>query len=80
MKTIKNPNLLSIFDLQQTQDNYYLFTEYCNGGDLSELLKIRGTFSEEEAKFILMQIINAFSELHKYNVIHRDLKLANIFV
>ena len=38
------------------------------------------TFSEEEARFFLSQILRGFRALSSHNVMHRDLKLANILV
>jgi serine/threonine protein kinase len=54
--------------------------QYCNGGDLEKLLKIRGKFSEIEARYFLSQIIQGFKAINDLNVVHRDLKLANILV
>ena len=53
---------------------------YCNGGDLDELRQLRGRFSEQEARYFLSQIIKGFKALHEMNVLHRDLKLANILI
>ena len=54
--------------------------EYCNGGDLENLKEIRGKFTEVEARMILQQLVNGFKEIYKMNVMHRDLKLANILI
>lgn len=54
--------------------------QYCNGGDLDELRELRGRFSEQEARYFLSQIIKGFQAINKMNVVHRDLKLANILV
>lgn len=54
--------------------------QYCNGGDLDDLRQLRGRFSEQEARYFLSQIIKGFRAIHEMNVLHRDLKLANILV
>lgn len=54
--------------------------EFCNGGDLESLKSIRGKFTEFEARTILQQLVNGFKDIYKMNVIHRDLKLANILI
>lgn len=54
--------------------------EYCNGGDLLNLKKIKHRFKEHEARLILQQLVNGFKEIYKQQVMHRDLKLANILV
>lgn len=40
-------------DVYQTQNNMYIFTEYCADGDLQNYLKKRGRLSEKEATKML---------------------------
>ena len=47
---------------------------------MANLLSARKTFSEEEARFFLRQIIFGFRALQEHHVLHRDLKLPNILV
>ena len=54
--------------------------ELCNGGDLENLKELRGRFKEQEARMILQQLVSGFKEIYKMQVMHRDLKLANILV
>lgn len=50
---INSPFVIKLFDLQRTENNFYLIMEYCNGGDLENLKDLRGKFTELEAKKIL---------------------------
>jgi polo-like kinase 1 len=44
-------------------------------------VKRRGRLQEIEAKFFLLQIVSAVEYIHKdIKVIHRDLKLGNLFL
>ena len=54
--------------------------QYCNGGDLDDLRQLRGRFSEQEARYFISQIMQGFRAINQMNVLHRDLKLANILV
>lgn len=54
--------------------------KYCNGGDLDDLRQLRGRFSEQEARYFMSQIVKGFKAINDLNVLHRDLKLANILV
>ena len=47
---------------------------------MSELLKRRKTISEPETRYYMAQIINSLEYLHRNLVIHRDLKLGNLFI
>ena len=60
-----------------------LVTTFCDGGDLEGLLLKNAKnvgFGEKLAKFYLKEIAEAFVEFRKTQIIHRDLKLANIFL
>jgi serine/threonine protein kinase len=54
--------------------------EYLPGGELLSLLKAKSRFTEGEARRIFGQIVAAVAYCHRENIIHRDLKLENIFV
>lgn len=55
-----------------------ILMEYLQGGELLEHLQAKGKLTEEEARNIFIQILNAISYCHKEKIIHRDLKLENI--
>ena len=82
MNQINHPNIMHLSDYFESENNFYLVINYCDGGDL-ETFMIKNKiafFSEEESLRILEQIMNGFMVLQKKSVIHRDLKLSNIFV
>ena len=64
----------------KTHSRYYIFTELCNGGDLLMLKQARGKISEEESRLILRQLVKGLKDLFDYDLVHRDLKLANILL
>jgi serine/threonine protein kinase len=80
MSKISHPNILHLYEYLETANNYYLVINYCNGGDLEEHVKKNQNLGEEESIYFLMQIMNGFKELHKHKIMHRDFKLANIFL
>ena len=43
----------------------YLIMEYCNGGELADVLKAKKRFSEIEAKTIIERLASAIGYLHK---------------
>jgi serine/threonine-protein kinase ULK/ATG1 len=80
MSKLHHPNIMHLFEFMETANNYYLVIQYCNNGDLETYLKKMGRLAEDEAVYFLMQIMNAFQTLHKNKIMHRDVKLANIFL
>lgn len=80
MKKIKHPNLLHLYDFLETGSNFYLVTQYCADGDLKSYVDKKGYLTEQEAIYFLKQIMSGFTELHSKKIMHRDFKLANIFL
>ncbi|KAI2775735.1 kinase-like protein [Daldinia loculata] len=76
---LKHPNL-PIFEYAfHSAHTFYTFIELATGGDLFSMRLTRGTFEEQDCKFVIRQVVNAICYLHKGGIAHRDLKPENIF-
>lgn len=82
MNQIKHPNILHLYDYLESKNNYYLVMDYCSDGDFEKYLRANNIkhLDEERAVFFLKQIMNGFKELRNHKVLHRDFKLANLFL
>jgi len=60
--------------------NCYIITELCNEGDLESRLRKDRYFDEYRAEPIIKDIFNGLYYLAEKDVIHRDLKVANVFL
>ncbi len=80
LKETRHPSLLRYEHSFKTANNCYIITEFCAGGDLARLIKERGSFNEEEAGRLFLQIFEGYEHFHSAGFIHRDLKPANILV
>ena len=82
MQEIEHPNILHCFEVIESKTHYYLVLNYCNQGDLENYMREKhlNYFPEEEAIGLFTQIVNGFIVLRQKNIIHRDFKLANIFM
>jgi hypothetical protein len=54
--------------------------EYCIGGSVSKLLETYKSLSESIIRKYTQQILEGLEYLHCHNIIHRDIKGANILV
>ena len=78
---INSSNVIRLHDIQRTENRFYLIMELCNAGDIENLKDLRGgRFNELEARIILRQLVEGFKEIYKQQVMHRDLKLANLLL
>lgn len=80
-------NLVRFVDAVEDGHWFIFILEFVRGGDLFNALtrrpigpKKRPCFVEEEAVFVLRQLVEGLQYLHDHQVIHRDLKLENILV
>ena len=85
LKEINHINIIHLFTIRSDINNYYIITDYCNGGTLSNCLrkymqKYGRAFSEEIVQYLMIQIVEAIKYLHGKRIIHRDIKLDNILV
>jgi polo-like kinase 1 len=61
-------------------DTAYILLELCSRSSLMELHKRRKHVTEPEARYFTHQIVTACQYLHSQTIIHRDLKLSNLFL
>ncbi|XP_025013606.2 CDPK-related protein kinase isoform X2 [Ricinus communis] len=71
-------NLIQFYDAFEDIDNVYIVMELCEGGELLDRILSRGgKYSEDDAKAVLVQILNVVAFCHLQGVVHRDLKPEN---
>lgn len=71
-------NLVQFYEAYEDDDNVYIVMELCRGGELLDRILARGgKYSEEDAKAVMVQILNVVAFCHLQGVVHRDLKPEN---
>ena len=85
LQYVNHPNIVKFIDLKKSMNNWYLVTEYVNGGSLTSNLKkymamYRRPFTEDIVQHIMRQIVSAIQYLHHNKILHRDLKSDNILL
>ncbi|CAG7889821.1 unnamed protein product [Brassica rapa] len=71
-------NLVQFYDAFEDNANVYIVMELCGGGELLDRILARGgKYTEDDAKAVLIQILNVVAFCHLQGVVHRDLKPEN---
>lgn len=77
---IAHENIAQYFLEFSDNHNLYMLMELCPMKSLKELQQVRGTITEIECRFFIHAILNAVRYLHQLKIVHRDLKLSNVFL
>ena len=80
LKQIDHPNVVKIFEFYNSEDAYYLITEYCEGGELFKIISEKKRLTEIQCAYIMYQVLSAIKYCHKMKIMHRDLKPENILI
>lgn len=79
-RSLHHNNIVGFEHFFEDSENVYITLELCSNQTLNELIRRRKRLHELEAKCYIVQIISALKYLHAHRIIHRDLKLGNLFV
>lgn len=79
---MNHPNIVKYYSFDISPDNQQveIVLEYAEGGSLKHYLTVNGPLPEMEASDKTKQILEGLAYLHQQNIVHRDLKCANILV
>ena len=76
---LNHPNILTIYEIDETDSGWFIATEFIQGETLRERLrKVPITLSE--ALDVAIQIAGALAAAHQPGIIHRDIKPENVMV
>lgn len=77
---MKHQNLVQFLRAFSMEKCTYLVLELCPNGSLMDMVKRRKGLTEPEIRFYSVQIAGAIKYMHAKGIIHRDLKMGNIFL
>jgi calcium-dependent protein kinase len=80
LKKVDHINILKIYEFYQDVSNYYIVSNFCQGGELFDLISQKSHLTESETRIIFKQIMSAVSYLHANKILHRDLKPENFLL
>merc|ERR1712241_802851 len=79
-KAVSHNHLVKLFSYFEDSNFVYIVLELCRKRSLMELHKRRKAVTEPESRYFVHQILLGCKYLHDNKIIHRDLKLGNVFL
>lgn len=79
-RSLHHTNIVGFEHFFEDNENVYILLELCSNQTLNELIRRRKRLHELEVQCYVVQIIAALKYLHSHRIIHRDLKLGNLFL
>lgn len=75
-----HPNVVSVYDVNETDGVYYIVMEYVEGITLKQYIERNGKIPVKEATSIAIQIAQGMEAAHNAGIVHRDIKPANVLI
>ncbi|CAZ81496.1 unnamed protein product [Tuber melanosporum] len=80
LKDLQHPNIVQYLGSSDEDDSLNIFLEYVPGGSVAALLNTYGPQKEPLIRNFVRQILTGLAYLHNKDIIHRDIKGANVLV
>jgi len=80
LRDLRHPNIVQYLGCSSSADYLNIFLEYVPGGSVQTMLNSYGALPEPLVRSFVRQILTGLSYLHNRDIIHRDIKGANILV
>jgi serine/threonine protein kinase len=79
LKLCQHPNVMRLYDVFENADYLYLVVEILSGGNLFNHLKdMKFKLPEDEVRRYVHSIAHALEYMHRYGIVHRDIKPDNV--
>jgi mitogen-activated protein kinase kinase kinase len=80
LRDLQHPNIVQYLGCSNSADYLNIFLEYVPGGSVQTMLNSYGALREPLVRSFCRQIVTGLAYLHGRDIIHRDIKGANILV
>ena len=84
LQKISHPNIVKCIDLYENESQIFFVFEYLSCGNLKKYLEeikmLPSDYNNETALKLIHQLFEGAYILHKYGIIHRDIKTTNIMI
>ena len=80
LRDLQHDNIVQYLGSNSDDEHFNIFLEYVPGGSVAAMLQSYGSLQEPLIRNFVRQILNGLSYLHGRDIIHRDIKGANVLV
>eukprot|EP01017_Pseudomicrothorax_dubius_P048577 TRINITY_DN8868_c0_g1_i7.p1 TRINITY_DN8868_c0_g1~~TRINITY_DN8868_c0_g1_i7.p1 ORF type:complete len:406 (-),score=52.61 TRINITY_DN8868_c0_g1_i7:92-1309(-) len=80
LRTCAHPRVLKLHEFFSDEENIVIILEHMKGRTLYDRLRIRRVYKEDEAARVMAQVLEALAHMHSLGILHRDIKLDNLFM
>jgi serine/threonine protein kinase len=80
LRLLDHPGIVKLYEVYEGKEHIYLIMEYIKGGNLLSHLKQIKTYTEKDAAFLIMEVLEVLDYCHSKNIMHQDLKPENLMI
>jgi eukaryotic-like serine/threonine-protein kinase len=81
---LNHPAIVAVYDTGEVESDFgtlpYIIMEYVDGQTLREIVKTTGPMSQQQVLDVMADVCAALDFSHRHQIIHRDVKPANIMI
>ena len=77
---LNHPNIVSVYDVSNTEEQDYIVMELIDGITLKQYMEKKGRLNWRETVHFAMNIAKALEHAHSRGLVHRDIKPHNVMV
>lgn len=79
LNELNHSHIMGLDDVIVTINNYFLVTEYLEGGELFDRIVDKNSYTESEARDCCRIVFDGLAYCHRKGVVHRDLKPGEVY-
>lgn len=78
--SLRHRNIVSVFDAGEADGQYFMATEFVDGGTVADLLAKLRELPPALAAEVVLQVLEGLDHAHSRGIVHRDLKPENLLI
>ncbi|KAL4644886.1 hypothetical protein ACB092_02G196600 [Castanea dentata] len=80
LSELKHPNIVQYYGSKIVDSWFRIYLEYVPGGSIKKYTEDNGAIPESDVRWFTTHILSGLDYLHSKNIVHRDIKGANLLI